>query len=38
MKNVEHNIPVDTLEGFREVDKYYGGFLVGYLDLFSNSS
>ena len=38
MKNVEHSTPVDTIEGFREVDKYYGGFPVGYLDLFNNSS
>ena len=38
MKNVELSTPVDTMEGFREVDKYHGGFPVGYLDLFNNSS
>ena len=38
MKNVEHSIPLDTTEGFREVDKYHGGSPVGYVDLFSNSS
>ena len=38
MKNVEHSTPVDTIESLREVDKYYGGLPVGYLDLFSNSS
>ena len=38
MKNVEHNILVDTIEGFREVSKYYGGFPVGYLDFFNNYS
>ena len=38
MKNVEHGTPVDTIEGFREVNKYYENFPVGYLDLFSSSS
>ena len=38
MKNMEHNTPVDTIEGYREVNKYYRGIPIGYLDLFNNSS
>ena len=38
MKNVVHNTPVDTIKGFREVNQFYGGFPIGYLDLFNNSS
>ena len=37
MKNVEHSTPV-AIKGFREVDKYYGGFPVAFVDLFNNSS
>ena len=38
MKNVVHSTPVDTIESLGEVEKYYGGLPVGYLDLFNNSS